>query len=411
MVHSGPGRAASDPEATTGSSFALGPGATISGLSAPLPGREADRLRALYELDVLDTEAEDRFDRVTRLAAHILDVPIALVSLVDVDRQWFKSRVGLEAVQTPREHAFCAHAILDDEVMVVGDATQDPRFAGNPLVVAAPDIRFYAGAPLIVGDDLRVGTLCVIDREPREVSEAQRRALEDLAKVVVDELDLRRKNAEQRELNLALSHFTHLAAHDLRAPLKSLVNLCDLAMEADDPSRFVEHARRTAASAESVVASYFELAQLRTVEPAVRPVALAAALESGVGGTAPGWVRLDEATVHADPVLLGQLLANVVRNAEQHGRGGLHISVDSGTRRDTIVCRNPIADADLELDDSVFEPFRRRSERGSGAGLGLAIVAGIAKLHGGAVRASVEDGDFTLRVELPRWSKLERGAP
>jgi diguanylate cyclase (GGDEF)-like protein len=156
----------------------------------PVPKNEAARLDRLRGYDVLDTPPGEAFDRVTRLASRLLKMPIALVSLVDEDRQWFKSRVGLDAEETSRELAFCAHAICDSSVMVVPNAQDDPRFSANPLVTGAPDIRFYAGAPLRTDDGHNMGTLCVIDRTPREFTEEERILLDDLAHIVIDELEL-----------------------------------------------------------------------------------------------------------------------------------------------------------------------------------------------------------------------------
>lgn len=154
-----------------------------------IPGNEDDRLSALRALGLLDTQPEERFDRLTRLLQHILQVPIALVSLVDSDRQWFKSRQGLDAHETPRDVSFSGHAILGPEIMVVPDATADVRFADNPLVLGDPHIRFYAGVPLTLSSGLCVGTLCAIDRQPRALSEDQMSALRDLAAYVTDELE------------------------------------------------------------------------------------------------------------------------------------------------------------------------------------------------------------------------------
>ena len=156
--------------------------------NAPLPADEERRLQALHQTGLLDTEAEERFDRYTRIAAALFDVPIALVSLVDKDRQWFKSRMGLDVRETTRDKAFCAHVILGDGVMQVPDALVDDRFADNPLVTDEPRIRFYAGAPLSLGDGSAVGTLCVIDHEARNLDQDQLRLLSDLAKLVEREL-------------------------------------------------------------------------------------------------------------------------------------------------------------------------------------------------------------------------------
>src|SRR5215212_10891180 len=154
-----------------------------------LPTDEAERLAALRRLEILDTPSEERFDRITRLARHAFGVPIALVSLIDANRQWFKSCQGLDASETPRGISFCGHAILAADALVIPDAADDPRFADNPLVTGPPGIRFYAGQPLSSVDGFRLGTLCIIDRHPRELSDVDRQALRDLAALVEAELN------------------------------------------------------------------------------------------------------------------------------------------------------------------------------------------------------------------------------
>ncbi|MFJ2993532.1 GGDEF domain-containing protein [Pandoraea sp. NPDC087047] len=155
---------------------------------------EAERLAALRRYEILDTPPEPAFDRIARLASHVLGAPISLVSLLDESRQWFKARRGIDVAQTPRSMAFCAHAILGDDVLVVPDARADRRFADNPMVTGEPNIRFYAGAPLRTPEGHRLGTLCVIDRCPRELDDEKRALLADLSALVVDELELRRVN-------------------------------------------------------------------------------------------------------------------------------------------------------------------------------------------------------------------------
>jgi diguanylate cyclase (GGDEF)-like protein len=159
---------------------------------APKPPNEAARLKKLAGYDILDTGPEDVFERVTRLAARLFKAPISAISLVDDNRQWFKARYGLDIRETARDVAFCAHTILKDEVMVVPDAAKDPRFAGNPLVLEQPHIRFYAAAPLTTQDGFNLGTLCVIDRTPRDISAEEKDSLADLARLVVQALELRR---------------------------------------------------------------------------------------------------------------------------------------------------------------------------------------------------------------------------
>jgi len=183
--------------------------------AAPFPHNEKERLAALQALDILDTSPEAEFDALVRIASLICDVPISLISLVDTERQWFKANIGLSGVsETPRDVAFCAHAILGNDVLEVPDATRDSRFADNPLVAGNPDIRFYAGAPIVLKDGDRVGTLCVIDRQPKQLDEKQREILQCLALAAAASLEGRRavrlyKQATQ-DLEVSEDHLRRL---------------------------------------------------------------------------------------------------------------------------------------------------------------------------------------------------------
>jgi GAF domain-containing protein len=168
-------------------------------MKAPLPDNESARLEALRQYHILDTAPEQVFDDITKLAAFICGAPIAIMSLIDQERQWFKSRVGMQVEQTPREQALCAHTILKKEILEIEDTQSDRRFADNPLVLNAPHIRFYAGAPLLTQEGHALGSLCVIDRHPRKLSTEQRDCLERLARQAMTNLELRRVSADLAE--------------------------------------------------------------------------------------------------------------------------------------------------------------------------------------------------------------------
>jgi|GEM_PF-2820336 len=173
--------------------------------SAPIPDNETERIEELDRYGILDTPPELDFDDLTLLASHICQTPIALITLVDREREWFKSKLGLDISETPREVAFCSHAIMDRELLIVRDAVKDPRFSQNPLVLSDPNIRFYAGAPLISSKGHPLGTLCVIDREPRELTPGQIEALRALSRQVMVQLEIRRQNAAIAQLNRKLT--------------------------------------------------------------------------------------------------------------------------------------------------------------------------------------------------------------
>lgn len=171
---------------------------------AEIPQNEEQRIKNLLDLEILDTPPDPQFDSIVKMAQRLFDVPIAVVSLVDSDRQWFKAKIGLDACETHRDVAFCAHAILKNDVMVVEDATQDPRFCDNPLVTGELGIRFYAGAPLILEDCIRIGTICLIDKKPRKFSEEDKAILQDMAMQIIELVKLHAIAKSTIEQSIAL---------------------------------------------------------------------------------------------------------------------------------------------------------------------------------------------------------------
>jgi signal transduction histidine kinase len=197
----------------------------------PLIENEEDRLAALDSYNVLDTAEEIDLDELTTLASAVCQTPIALISLVDDKRQWFKSRVGLAAKELPREYSFCVHTIASyDDIMIVDDATKDERFSDNPLVTGETKLVFYAGVPLVNEDGFALGSLCVLDHKQKKLTDEQTTALKIIAKQVVTKLELRKKmialekvNQELRDANVFIQKFASMAAHDIKNPLSSIL--------------------------------------------------------------------------------------------------------------------------------------------------------------------------------------------
>lgn len=218
----------------------------------PKPTNELERLKALRSFNVMDSEPELFFDHVTALASYICGTSMALVTFLEEERQWFKSKVGLDISGTTRDEAFCAYAIHQSDTLIVSDPMQDERFSHNPLVTGNPNIRFYAGAPLITSDGYGLGTLCVLDSKRIDLSEGQLRALDNLRDMTMKYMELQKGKQERERLdremklmqervgimlkevevkNSELQEFSKTLAHDFRAPLRGIASLADWMIE------------------------------------------------------------------------------------------------------------------------------------------------------------------------------------
>jgi signal transduction histidine kinase len=250
--------------------------------AAPVPGNELERLRALDAYQILDTEPEDNFDELTELASSICEAPIALVSLIDETRQWFKSHHGLDATQTPRELAFCAHAILQDDIFEIEDSRKDERFHDNPLATGAPGVIFYAGAPLTTPEGQKLGTLCVIDKNPKKLTPEKKRQLRIIANQVITQLELRKSNFSKskllkdllktskqvQEANEELEQFAYQTSHDLQSPLNSsigLLNYIEKEISNENPkvNKSIELIKNSLTGLQSLVGDILELTKVQ----------------------------------------------------------------------------------------------------------------------------------------------------
>ncbi len=361
-----------------------------------LPGPDEDgRLAALDRYAVLDTPAESMFDRIARMAATALRAPVALVSLVDRDRQWFKARHGLGVPQTPRSQAFCAYTIQRDAVFVVPDATADARFRDNPLVTGPPHIRFYAGAPLRAPDGYRLGSVCVIDTKPRPggLSPEEQALLTDLAESAMAEMEARRLD---RALHDALEERTALLRevhHRVRNNLQGLAALAQataLRLAEGDARRSIAALTRRIEAMGQVHAHLYRAEALDRVDMRqfLEPLCQALAEAEGPGVLA----RVDVAALSLDvdsALAVGLVVAEAFANACRHGYGG-------GPGCVTVRLRALEGLMRLEVSDQ----GAGSSSGPAGTGLGITLMGMLAGQLGGRLEV-VEAPGYTVRLTCP----------
>jgi signal transduction histidine kinase/CheY-like chemotaxis protein len=415
----------------------------------PLPPNEARRLQRLRQLRLLDTQAEAVLDAFTEVAATVCGLPMALISLVDHDRQWFKSAVGFtQGTQTSRDVSFCAHAVaLGDGLFEVEDAREDPRFAGNPAVVGPPGVRHYAGMPLVMPGGERIGTLCVVDTEPGRLEPRHRLVLEKLARNIVavfllresehdlgSRLDTERSLREsERQAREALedSHrrkdeFLAMLAHELRNPLAPISTAAQiLRMSARDPDRVCRSAELISRQVSHMTALVDDLldvsrvtrglVQLESGPLDLREVVDAALEQSRGNIEARGHelvLRLPPLPlmVLGDRVRLTQVVANLLNNAAKYTQAGglIALSLEARAGRAALQVQDNGSGIDPQLLPQIFDLFTQGSrslDRSQGGlGLGLALARSMARLHAGEITASSEGrglgSRFTLSLPL-----------
>lgn len=407
--------------------------------------QEDDRIAALHDLQILDTSREEEFDELVEIASSICKAPISLISLVDSDRQWFKARTGLQSSQTSLHESVCAHAILDDEPLIISDTQLDPRTRDNPLVHNEVNMRFYAGVPLRVDNDLPIGTLCVLDTVPRDLSTEQLRALQVLGRQVMTRITLRTALERERELKLQLEQqrdkllsmnlkltnanesknlFLAMLSHELRNPLSALSNglsLLDDTSAGEQQQDTVQMMQRQCSQLTRLLDDLLDVSRISRGKISLKhsTIALAPVLEDAHGTLAADAavkrIQLElsdvpaDVHVHADAARLLQVVVNLLHNAIRYTPAGGHIKLGAMVESDHVLVRvedtgQGICKEDLE---KVFDLFVQLENTGlpanHGLGLGLALVNELVSLHGGNVTVESEGPGCgsTFCVALP----------
>ena len=396
---------------------------------------ETARLQALRHYDILDTPRERRFDDIVAIAAQICGTPIAVLNLIDADRQWGKAMVGLDDTEAPREDSFCARTIeWDDEVMIVPDTREDPRFAANPMVLDDPHLRFYAGAQITDREGYKIGSVCVADRVPRTLTDEQKSALAALGRQAIAQMELRlalRAEQEQvrrlNELDRMRDEFVSTVSHELRSPLTSIRGWIDMLIdeaEVMDPGHAdaVGRIGRNTDRLVRIVSDLLDLYRVDSGELAIRSedVDLAALVRDAIAAVdhdarcesldVRTAVPEGQVCVCGDASRLAQVIDNLCSNAIKYTPAGGTLGVALTAGDGAAVLR--VADSGIGIPaderEHLFERFFRAStatEHGiHGTGLGLAVSKEIVERHGGTI--AVTDGDngagtaFTVTLPL-----------
>jgi signal transduction histidine kinase/ActR/RegA family two-component response regulator len=391
--------------------------------TAPRPVNETERLGAPRALELLDTAPEQIFDDLVELARQAAGAPIALVSLIDDERQWFKGRVGIASCETLRDLAFCAHAMLTpDQVTWIEDARADPRFAAHPLVIGEPCIRFYAGAPLVV-HAAAIGTVCVIDTAPHAYDAATARALAGLARLAVECITLAAAQRRAEAANLAKSVFLANMSHELRTPLNGIVGVIDLlAKEPLSPrqAELAELIRGSSRQLQHILGDVLDLARIEAGELTLadEPFNLAQAVKAAhdicaMRAREKGLALVSRIAAEADRPVLGdelrlkQVVINLLSNAVKFtAEGEVTLSVEVIGARVRIAVADTGIGFDAEQKATLFERFQQAdggiTRRFGGAGLGLAISRELVEAMGGTITAEGAPGlGATFAVDLP----------
>jgi signal transduction histidine kinase len=372
---------------------------------APLPEDELSRLQALKDYAVLSSEGQNEFDEIVSLASFICGTPISTITLIDEHRQWFKSKIGLDTSETSRDVAFCAHALLQDDIMIVKDATLDERFHDNPLVLHKPDIRFYAGMPLVTPEGFKLGTICVIDTVPRELTQEQNFALQVLSKQVMKLFELRRKKAELEKIQGMNHQLLSIIGHDLRGPVNSIDGLVLLAekydLSLDDYRELIPRMRKMVDTTNSLLLNLLHWAknQIEGKMSGMQPLDVSQLVGQIIDSHSPLFVAKGNVVVNkvednrlilANRNMTEFVLRNLILNANKYTTQGTIKITSRATDTSLEVC---ITDTGIGMDEetksSIFLWGRAHSREGThgekGSGFGLPMSKEFIEIQNGKI--------------------------
>ncbi len=382
---------------------------------------EEDRIKALKNQEILDTPPDGSFDRLTKLAAKLLDMPIAIISLVDTDRIWFKSKYGLEVQEIGRDPGLCSSAILADDLYLVQDAKNDIRTLANPMVAGSFGLGFYAGVPLKTKDGYNLGTLCVIDKKPRTLKKKEKELLKNIADLVIDQMDLR------MDARKAIQHhhkIINITAHDLKNPLSIMPLLADMilmnkenpkaiediGLQIKDAGKRMNRIINELLSSASADGGKIQL-RLKSLEltDVVKGVVESNMILARNKGQELIFHVVNECTLFADHQRLTEILDNIINNAIKYSPFEKKIYVSIKSRANSALVEVKDEGPGLTMDDkkNLFRKFTSLSAQPTGneisTGLGLSIVKDLVMAHKGSITATSEGAGkgTTFILELP----------
>ncbi|MCG6168969.1 response regulator [Leptospira sp. FAT2] len=408
----------------------------------PVPDNENERLKSLDSYQIVDTAPEEKFDSLTQIAAFICNSSTALISLIDVNRQWFKAKVGMTDSETPRSFSFCQYAILQDDIFEIEDAKQDARFKNNPLVLGPPFIRFYAGAPLKTPDGFNIGTLCVLDQNPKRLDEKQKIILKVLSNQVIANFELIKKNRElilirtkEEELQNSKSQFFANMSHEIRTPIHGILGVAGLLAETDlhpEQKEYVDTIRRSGGLLLGLLNDILDFSKLESAHMKIEIVAFdLMALLKDVYSLFEADTkkknlefrlvteRTTPLTVSTDPNRLRQILVNLISNAFKFTeKGSVSMEFESYIIGEECDVKIRVRDTGIGIPklklNELFQAYTQAdtsvSRKYGGTGLGLAISKNLAEMMGLELTAEsiVNRGSvFEISGRIPLAEKSE----